>query len=113
MNENDNSLTSQKWVRVMCDFSATGIWNRQGQSCELSDLPAYPIVITMLKGWQAWYEFSTGCPESRWFDIDAHAKFGLFIARVIKNDLPDWTVIYHDESRAVEDGPEYEITLDA
>jgi hypothetical protein len=42
-----------------------------------------------------------GDPNFKHFwDIEAFSKMGLCIARKIKTELPDWTVIYYDESKA-------------
>lgn len=111
MKLNHNSLTSLKWVRIMCDFSATGVWDKDGCSCALEELPVTPIVKIMIEGWQAWYECSIGCAETKWFDPKAHAAFGLFVARLVKSDLPEWTVIYFDESSAEGETLQYEIIL--
>lgn len=98
MIDKDDILNSEKWVRVMCDFCADGIWDKKGRACHPSDLPVSAEIKTMLAGWQAWYEHNDHSKTTRWFDVDAHANFGHFIARLVKQELPDWTVIYHDEA---------------
>jgi hypothetical protein len=75
----------------------------------------------MIRGWQAWYEHNDASAMTRWVDNAAHAAFGLFIARSVKRALPDWTVIYLDESKPRNDWQlgqprdhfEYEIILNA
>lgn len=54
---------------------------------------------------------------TRWFN--ARAALGLFVARLVKRELPDWTVIYFDETaprgdwrpRMPRDHFEYEVIL--
>jgi len=35
-------FSEDKWVRIMCDFSAEGIWARSGGAVELDELPVSP-----------------------------------------------------------------------
>jgi len=94
----DDILNREKWVRIMCDFSADGVWDKEGRACSADELPIPTHVKTMIGGWQAWYEHSDHSDMTPWFDASAHAAFGLFIARLVKRSLPDWTVIYFDEA---------------
>lgn len=48
----------------------------------------------MIRGWQEWSEYSDLCRDTRWFDDETHRAFGLFIARLVRQALPDWTVMY-------------------
>jgi hypothetical protein len=79
------------------------------KACEASDLPVPAEIVTMIRGWQAWYEYDYPSRITPRADIKAQAAFGLFIA------LPDWTVVYHDDNKAGNDLPrdqfEYEIIL--
>ncbi|MGP9810348.1 hypothetical protein ACTZWT_02415 [Rhodopseudomonas sp. NSM] len=109
-----------RWVRIMCDYSADGVWDKQGRSISAEDLPLPSDIQCMLLGWQEWYEASDGGGDDLPpFDGAAHAAFGLYIARKVKRALPDWTVIYFDESRLPRSGApalprhvyEYEIHL--
>ncbi len=118
MEEDEGVLNRTKWVRIMCDFSANGIWDKQGYSCHFDELPVSADVKSMIAGWQEWYEHSEHSEMSHWFDAGAHAAFGLFIARLVKRQLPDWTVIYFDEAAYLDRLPgtqrdqfEYEIDI--
>ncbi len=95
-----NSLNRAKWVRIMCDYEANGVWDRAGRCCDLDDLPVSPELRRAIRAWQEWYEL--GCPGerfSRGFVSTAHAHMGLAIAIEVKVELPDWTVIYFDEEK--------------
>lgn len=120
MEEDEDTLGQEKWVRVMCDFTAHGLWDKHGCPCHFDELPVSAEIKSMIAGWQEWYEHSDDCEMSRWFDVRAHAAFGLFIARLVKRQLPDWTVIYFDEAAYLDRQPgtsrdqfEYEIDIDA
>lgn len=93
-----------RWVRIMCDYSAEGVWDRQGRAVRAEDLPVPSDIHRMLLGWQEWYEAADPSVAGRLpFDTAAHAAFGLFIARKVKRALPDWTVIYFDASKVARD----------
>lgn len=119
MAEHQNSLETEKWVRIMCDYAADGVWNRKGQACAADDLPVEANVLTMIRGWQAWYEYNDPAARNPPMDEMAHAAFGLFIARLVKRALPDWTVVYFDHGKDTKgwrpghprDHFEYEIIL--
>lgn len=124
MDNPQNSLTADKWVRIMCDYDADGVWDRGGGACAADDLPVDANIVTMIRGWQAWYEHNDPSDPhrmTRWVDNAAHAAFGLFIARSVKRALPDWTVIYFDGGKPTKDWQlgqprdhfEYEIVLNA
>lgn len=93
-----DTLNREKWVRIMCDFTADGVWDKEGRSCHFDELPISTEIKTMIAGWQAWYEHNDHSGMTRWFDARAHAAFGLFIARLVKRELPDWTVTYFDDA---------------
>lgn len=103
MNEK-NTLTSQFYVKIMCDHCADGIWDINGTGCELDDLPVPEDLKTMIKGWQLWYEFSETSDtfKQSLFDRKSHSSMGLLIANLVKMHLPDWTVVYFDESKSYE-----------
>jgi len=113
------TLKRDRWVRIMCDYSAEGVWDRHGAACRAADLPVSAETLAMLHGWQAWYEHAAGSPMTPVFDDVAHAALGLFVARCVKRELPDWTVVYFDDAKPRDgwepgmprDHFEYEIVL--
>lgn len=96
-----------QWVRIMCDDHADAVWDRDGLCCCADDLSVSDALRDELRAWQhaydnAWEETSR-VPSGEWrkdFDLAAFAKWGLVLARRVKAELPDWTVIYHDEAAA-------------
>lgn len=101
----DFDFLADKWVRVMCDYCAEGIWDRQGASRSIDSFPAPEELKRRIMTWQAHYELRDihEMPPVE-LDWEAFAAEGLLIAREIKRALPDWTVIYHDESVPVGEG---------
>lgn len=93
-----------KWVRVMCDFSAEGLWRRDGAGIAMDELPISREIKQRLLEWQDWFErdYENYLPPSQrksGFDVVAFSKDGLEIAKAIKAELPDWIVVYFDEEK--------------
>lgn len=106
-------LSDDRWVRVMADFCAAGLWAKNGAGVGDDDLPVSEVTKDRLRLWQATYDTEDGeVAEPQFSDI------GREIARAIKAELPDWTVIYFDNNKAFSDNRddgdrsafEYEIT---
>ena len=97
----DNLLVAHKWVRILADNSADGVWDIEGCGCCADDLPIPAALIDRIRAWQAWYDRD----ENGWGlfkgDVDAFAAEGLAVARAVKAALPDWTVVYFDEAARV------------
>lgn len=100
MNEN-TADRNPNWIRLMADYSSTGLWHKNGPSVETSYLPVSAPLLERLEAWCGWYERNDDyLPEAERksaFDYQGFAAEGLAIARGIKAELPDWTVIYFDE----------------
>jgi hypothetical protein len=90
-----------KWVRVLADYSTEGIWYQDGCPASADALPVSDALRVRLLAWSLAYEDCEDyLPADRrtapGFDIATHAAEGLEIAKAIKRELPDWTVIYFD-----------------
>lgn len=111
MTDLPNSLVANRYVRILCDYGCEGVWNIRGEACDINDLPVKSDLAAMILAWQTWFEHSEpGLKSPIPFDNGAHAAFGLFLARRVKEELPDWTVVYFDAARSRHDS-EYEIIL--
>src|SRR6185312_8878778 len=96
-----NMLAAEKWVRVMADYSSDGLWHKDGCTAAAEDLPISAPLQARLRAWCDWYEQNTDylpADERKPFDTPAFAAEGREIARAIKAELPEWTVIYLDEA---------------
>lgn len=75
------------------------------------DLPISLALSIRHEVWCEWYDLQ--CEDylpleerTKHFDSKAFAAEGLLIAKAIKAELPDWTVVYFDESRVDRDAYE-------
>lgn len=98
-------FTDDKWVRIMCDFCADGVWNRDGASISAEDVPISEALKARLAAWQEWYgrdcqDYMPPEERERHLDRKAFSAEGLKIARAIKSELLDWTIIYFDDEAA-------------
>ena len=83
------------YVRIMADYMATGAWQKDGSVLELSELPIDQKLKQDLTRWvQTYDDFNADTDDKTW---RSWAKRGNAIAKQIKEQLPDWTVIYFDE----------------
>ncbi|QIG49395.1 hypothetical protein G5V57_17725 [Nordella sp. HKS 07] len=123
LEDEENSLTCQRWVKIMADFSADGVWDKQGELCHLADLPVSDALKQRISAWIDWYdrEADADGPNVIPFDVRQFSEQGVAIARDVKRELTDWTVVYFDERRCnesiLEGGPanrsyfEYEVKV--
>lgn len=99
--EREPSLADEKWARIAAECGDTCVWHRDGGGTCAEELPINPGLIAALDGWCAWY----GCdcedfmpPHARdpalRFDAGAHREVGLILARAVKAQLPDWTIVF-------------------
>ena len=90
-----------KWIRVMADFCSDGLWEKNGCAVSSDDLPINEDLKVRLEQWCIWYEKQRTdvSLKEQGFDIEGFAKEGLEIAKEIKKELPEWTVVYFDESK--------------
>ena len=95
------TLADDKWVRIMCDFGAEPIWDRQGAPAYLYELPVSEELRQRLANWQATFESEGDTPHPPGsISVAAFSAEGIAIARAVKAALPDWTVVYFDEEKA-------------
>ena len=96
-----------KYVRVMADYCADGLWDEDGSMIELSDpdLNLPDDLIERINAWQLWFtkdcqDYIEESKRSTVFDRKAFSSEGLKIARSIKVHLgEDWTVVYFDDKK--------------
>lgn len=92
------AMVEAKWVRIMGDYCADPLWGPDGTMEALDDLPVSADLRARLAAWEKWFDLhSLDNPD---FDKAAFSSAGLALAREVKAQLPDWTVIYFDEAAA-------------
>lgn len=95
----DNPLTEHRWVRIMCDYCADGVWAKEGGACSAEDLPVDPSIRARIRAWQDLYDSrATEALISDWEHWNHFNTEGLAIAKAVKSELPGWTVIFFDEA---------------
>ena len=89
------------WIKVMADYSSSGLWNGCGMIDEGSlDLPQW--LEELLHIWTGWYEDGSMELALEKKPLPPHAEqfneIGMFIARELKRCQPKLEVSYWDES---------------
>lgn len=95
----DEEISREKWVRIMCDYCADGVWAKSGGGFDASELPISRALLEQLRAWQAWYQ-RREVDDPAWPDLDAFSAEGERIAQAVKAELPNWTVFYFHEAKA-------------
>lgn len=94
-----------KYVRLMADYCANGLWNEDGSMVELPDLDLNlpDDLLQRVEEWQQWYtndcqDYIEESKRTKEFDVLLFSVTGLLIAKDIKAFLgEDWTVVYFNE----------------
>jgi hypothetical protein len=74
---------------------------KSGGSCGIDDLPVSKELRDRIMEWQDWYERSPLYMTDEWDDLDIFSAEGEAIARAVKAELPDWTIVYHHEAKSI------------
>lgn len=92
---------ANKYVKIMADYSSTGLWDKDGLNIEHDCLNLSENTLFQLKKWVEWYEKNNSWNDPKYivnsFDMPSFAQAGLNVAKLIKKELPDWTIVYFDE----------------
>ncbi|MDO8416443.1 MAG: hypothetical protein Q7S87_09555 [Agitococcus sp.] len=86
---------AKKWLRVMGDHEACGLWLKRGGEADISKVPLSPALKERLKIWAKDYPYVEANQGTA-----AYTAEGLAIAQLIKAELPAWTIVYFDEEAA-------------
>ncbi len=96
-----------KYIRVMADFCADGLWDEEGSMIELPclELNLPEDILQRVESWQQWYtknnqDYLEESRRTTTFDRAAFSKEGLEIAQAVKAYLgEEWTVMYFDDKK--------------
>ena len=83
-------------LHLMADYGSAGVWDHDGNALDPTKLPLSDKLRIRLARWCARFEKSF---EGE-IDLDAFAAEGRAIARAVKAELPDWSIVYFDEAEA-------------
>jgi hypothetical protein len=100
-----------KWVLIMPDFCSEGVWDSEGAAILAEDIPVSASTQIALKLWSYCHDITIYPGSSYGREaIKVVAEYGRRLAQAIKDEIPDWTVIYHDISKqGIKSDIEYEI----
>lgn len=99
----ESPLSRDRWVRIMCEYFCDGVWAKDNSPCHASDLPVSVELVDRIRAWQRLYDSKHSSLSVKvWLRWRRSMDEGLAIAVAVKAELPDWTVVYFDES-AMED----------
>lgn len=98
-------MNKLKYIKLMADYSSTGVWERGGANADLSEFPLSESLQKEITDWCDYYEINDDwqAPENRrqpLFDLKSFSIVGLAIAKKIKKELPDYQVMYFDEYKS-------------
>lgn len=97
--------SSLKWLKVMADYSSCGLWEQEGCEATLDEIPLTYFTKTRLSHWCGMFELNDDyMPEKERrkpeFPLEFFAMWGEILARQIKKELPDWTIIYFNDFKS-------------
>ncbi|GJH17287.1 hypothetical protein CBA19CS22_12115 [Caballeronia novacaledonica] len=91
------------FVKVMPEYASNGIWHRDGIHAEPVELPISKSLLARLAQWSGWYNINDDYlpvdDRKNRLDWDKFEQEGVAIARAIKRELPEWTVVWSDERK--------------
>lgn len=90
-------------VKIMAEDGGLGYWLADPEARAIGDLPVSEELRDNLYVWNTRWE--QGCsgdayedPMGARFDFVAFSNDGFALAKAVKRELPDWTVLYWDEA---------------
>jgi hypothetical protein len=98
-----NRLFKPKYLKVMADYSSTGLWRADGCNVDPENYNLSAETLKLLMAWCDLYEYNDDYldPNQRkqpTFDIKTFSEQGLQVSEAIKKDLPDYMIVYFDET---------------
>lgn len=90
----------KKYLRLMADHCSSGFWDEDGANLDPENLPVFYWLKRMIEDWQAVYDREAMDMDK--FDVKTFSKNGYALAVKLKQNLPDWTIMYYDEAAAWE-----------
>lgn len=85
------------FVRVDCDYSAEGLWDERGTMFRIDSFPLSADLKARILRWQEHFtDHAKPWEAANAFDWEAHDAEGEAMAALVKQELPDWTVVAGD-----------------
>jgi hypothetical protein len=83
-------------LRMRADYGCAGLWDQDDRPLDPTKLPLSQKLRERLARWCARFQASF---ENE-INLDTFAAEGRAIARAMKRELPDWSIVYFDEAAA-------------
>jgi hypothetical protein len=83
-------------LHLMADYGSTGLWDDHGRPLDPSKLPVSSELRERLARWSTQFQASFQTK----INLRAFAAEGRAIARAMKSELPEWSIVYFDEEAA-------------
>ena len=95
----------------MCDYCATAFWSKGGGNLEYDQVPVSSSLIKELEEWTKKMDklfWVWDCTDDENLKVPSDqmkevCEEGLKLAQKVKNECPDWTVVYIDELKLQND----------
>ena len=105
-------MNKLKYIKLMADYSSSGVWERSGSNVSLSDFYLSENLQKEITDWSDYYEINDDWMPKKErrkpiFDLKSFSIVGLSIAKKIKEELPSYQVMYFDEYRLSKKNPHY------
>jgi hypothetical protein len=91
-----SSRQRPRHLHLMADYGSAGVWDHDGTPLDPASLPLSPKLRARLARWCVRFQQSFDTE----IDLEAFAAEGRAIARAVKAELPDWSIVYFDEAEA-------------
>jgi hypothetical protein len=85
------------WVRLMCYFGTSGVWNSDDETADLAALPASEGLKAEIAAWKSSLNHLDTILVG---DVNDFSTRAMNVARRIKEEKPDWRVVYIDRTKS-------------
>lgn len=92
---------TDKYLKIMADYSATGLWDRFGMEIRFEEVPELPFWwVPKFKEWTEWYEENDDWMEGSEHDFpyQEFSDAGRELTQKLANVFVDWEIWYFDEA---------------
>lgn len=82
----------KNFIKVMCDYSATAVWNWDGCNCSYEDFPLSKETIALMEVWTTWHDKWNETHSNNFHNFEQFHCLGELIFHRVIEELPDYIV---------------------